>query len=43
MDKFGGYRNTNDNDNYKRRELTRSRAEDILAAITAKTRKGGAA
>jgi hypothetical protein len=41
MDKFGGYTVTNDNSEYKRREITKSRALEIIAKIKVPVNTGG--
>jgi hypothetical protein len=41
MDKHGGYRVTNENKEYKRREMSLSRAKAILAGLEIPPKKGG--
>jgi hypothetical protein len=41
MDKFGGYMITNDNLQYKRREITKARALEIIAKLRVPEKKGG--
>lgn len=41
LDRYGDYINTNDNPDYKRREVTKKRAAEIIEMLRVSAKRGG--